>query len=346
MFKRYYIFFNKIVSQETKINRQFHSFKSLLTMSRARQAPQSQGQQPPQPQQPNPDDMEVSTPSTQPTQPAVGGQSNLNLGAAQGSSSPSTELDRAFQMMQLRPKEFVCEFYDLEMATKKGVVLQYINNNAAGSACMIGSTRINIVDPRKVPLYLARNMSIIRQHAVSTLKIHFKNTLCAAGALEKLSADDFSISFSWASITDAGRSLNPRGLSELPLGYAAYEYLVAPMWLSRADPGPSYVVNVHIYLQEPMRRITTVIQKAKEEEALKAEHAKRPQIHRNRGFVQGNAQAGNHQLQEDVTKLSATVASFNEVLKRAAPVEQQYPPLPIGAPPEWNKSGRTPLPDE
>jgi hypothetical protein len=163
--------------------------------------------------------------------------------------------------------------------------------------------------------------------------------------MEKLTSEDFSISFSWASVTDAGRALNPKGQSELPLGYAAYDCLVAPVWLTRSDPGPVYIVNVHIYLQEPMRRITTVIQKAKDDEIAKAELAKRPQIHRNRGYVQGNAPV-NDKLMEDVSKLGATVANLNETLKRTAPVDN-YPPLPAGgSPPEWNKSGRTPLPDE
>jgi hypothetical protein len=248
-------------------------------------------------------------------------------------------------MLRLRPKEFVCDFFDLEMVTKTGVVLQYLNSNVTGSTCMVGSTRINIADPRKVPLYLSKNMSIIRQHAVSCLRVHFKNTLCAAGALEKLSAEDFSLSFSWASVTEAGRALNPKGQSELPLGYAAYDCLVAPVWLTRSDSGPMYIVNCHIYLQEPMRRITTVILKAKEDEAAKAELAKRPQIHRNRGYGQGNSQPATEKLQEDVTKLGATVANLNETLKRTAPVDH-YPPLAGGSAPEWNKSGRTPLPDE
>ena len=320
-------------------------------MSRARQQPPQppgpgpQQPQPPQPQPPLVDDMEVSPPGSSNTA-AAEGQSNLGLNAATGSSSPSAELDRAFQMLHLRPKEFVCEFFDIEMVTKRGVVLQYLNNNSTGSTCMVGSTRINICDPRKVPLYLARNISIIRQHAVSCLRLHFKNTLCSAGAMEKLTTEDFSISFSWASVTDAGRALNPKGQSELPLGYAAYDCLVAPVWLTRSDPGPMYIINVHIYLQEPMRRVTTVIQKAKDDELAKAELAKRPQLLRNRGYVQGNSQPTNDKLMEDVSKLGATVANLNETLKRTAPVDH-YPPLPAGgSPPEWNKSGRTPLPDE
>jgi hypothetical protein len=235
----------------------------------------------------------------------------------------------------------------VEVATKNGVVLQYINGNSPGSTCMIGMTRINASDPRKIPLYLSRHTSVIRQHAVAALQRHFKHTLCATGALEKLCPDDFSISYSWASVTEAGRNLHPHGRPDLCLAYAGCDQLVAPIWLSSTDQFPTYVVNVYIYLQEPSRRTPTVIQKAREDELAKAEIAKRPiKVANNRNYAPSSVNQLSEKTLEDVANRSAA-ATVSEMQKRAnpAPFEVQYPTLPVGSAPEWNKTGRTALPD-
>jgi len=39
-------------------------------------------------------------------------------------------LSDAFQQLKLKPKEFVCEFYDIELVSRNGIVLQYINTNS------------------------------------------------------------------------------------------------------------------------------------------------------------------------------------------------------------------------
>jgi hypothetical protein len=257
-------------------------------------------------------------------------------------------LSDAFQQLKLKPKEFVCEFYDIELVSRNGIVLQYINTNSPNSTCMIGATRINITDPRRIPLYLSRHMSVIRQHAVATLQTHLRLTLCSTGCLERLTPEDYSISFSWATVSELGRQVHPWGRSDLPLSYAAFDNLIAPMWLSKSDTLPTYIVNVYIQLQEPSRRAPIVIQKAKEEDEKRAEIAARPQkaaVSRNNSF-NGN---GNMNV-KNVAKIAAEAAaqstkSVMESLKRPAPPEPVYPPLPVGAPPEWNKTGRTPIPE-
>ena len=311
----------------------------------------------PQPQVPQvpPTDMDVA-PTTSPLnidQMHISNPSTNGTGSFQAAGSVQTTppqpmgSESPFQRPALRPKEFVCEYYDLEVATKTGVVLQYINGNSPGATCMIGMTRIGGTDPRKIPLYLSRHTSVIRQHAVAALQRHFRHTLCATGATEKLCPDDFSISFSWASVTEAGRNLHPHGRPDLCLGYAGFDQLVAPIWLSSTDPHPSYVVNVFIYLQEPTRRSTTVIQKAKEEETSKAEIAKRPiKVANNRAYPPTPMARTSEKTMVNVANQTA-VAVVDELYKRTnpAPYEVQYPHLPIGSPPEWNKTGRTTLPD-
>ena len=344
-----------------------HSFSCSFIMPRASHNAHQQINQPPLPQHPNPLSMETDlgnlaitgmnqagNEGSGHTSPAGQTQTDVPIIDVFGNSPGMSGLDQMFQRLALKPKEFVCEFFDLEMVSRRGTILQYVNTNSTGATCMVGGSRINVVDPRKIPLYLSRNVSFIRQHAVTALQTHFKYTHCATGALETLAPDDYSISFSWASLTDLGRQLNPYGRSDLPLAYSAYDNLITPLWLSKEDSFPTYVVNVFIQLQEATRRAPAVIQKAREEEQVRAEIAARPQkvINVNRPMNSGynNNNRTDARIQKAVVATasataSAVGASISEAMKRAAPYERTYPPLPVGAPPEWNRSGRTPIPE-
>ena len=304
------------------------------------------------------DTMDVSNSSGYQCQPLmIQGQHLNDQGRPEvtfSANQPSNvnNLEQAFQMLKLKPNEFVCEFYDLELVVKNGIVLQYINTNHTGASCMIGATRIGAVDPRKIPTYLSRNISTIRQHAVSVLRTHFKYTLCSTGVLERLTPDDYSISFSWASVTEAGRQIHPFGKADLPLCYAAMDQLVAPIWLSQSDPHPTYVVNVFIQLLEHTRRAPAVIAKAREEEEQKAEIAKRPQKHPSKGHSGGNNGKWTENTVAQVTSAAANAATtaattaIAAAIKRSGPpFERQFPHLQEGSAIEWNKTGRTPLPD-
>ena len=331
-------------------------------MSRARQAqqpstPTASSQPPPPPPSSNPmESMDVSGSSGYQCQPLMIQGQQLNehgrpeVTFSANQTSGTGGLEQAFSQLKLKPNEFVCEFYDLEVVVKNGIVLQYINTNHTGATCMIGATRIGAVDPRRIPIYLSRNISMIRQHAVSVLRTHFKHTLCSTGVLEKLSPDDYSISFSWASVTEAGRQLHPFGKSDLPLCYAGMDQLVSPIWLCQSDPHPTYVVNVYIQLLEQNRRAPTVIAKAREEDQLKAEIAKRPQRIPNQKHYNGNKWTENMITQitsvaTDAATTAATTSAVAAIKRGGPPFEKQYPHLPEGSPPEWNKTGRTPLPD-
>ena len=206
---------------------------------------------------------------------------------------------------------------------------------------MIGVTRISPTDPRKVPAFLQRNVAIIRQHAVAALQTHFKLTLCSAGALETLAPEDFSISFSWASLTEAGRSLAQHGKPDLALGYGLCDGFVQPLLASRHDPHPVCVLNAFIQLQDPSRRSTVVLKRAREEEAQRA-NPPPPKKHAPHREPRVNE---DKQAERIATK---SLTFFNESLKRAAPVamEMMYPPLQPGQGPSWPKDRKMPIPDE
>ena len=250
-------------------------------------------------------------------------------------SSPSG-LGEGFSQLQLKSKDMFCEYLESEMMQRKGCILQYVNLNSIGATNMIGATRINVTDARRVPLYLWRNKTMIRQHAVAVLQQHLLDTQCSTGVMESLTVEDYSLSFSWASITEEGRLLNPFGRSELPLAFAAFDKLVQPRPITSDDRQGSLVVNVFIMLQEPAKRRLAVIKRAREDEINKNDIKKAR--YQQRQAVQT----------EDI--IARTAEAAVSAFKRQAPVPQadsgNYPHLPVGAPPEWNKSGRTQLPSE
>jgi len=258
--------------------------------------------------------------------------------------NPVSGVDTSFQLMTLRHKDLACNALGMEMLTRKGIVLQYLNTNCTGATTMIGVTRIGLADPRKMPAYIERNLSIIRQHAVAALHHHFKSTLCSAGVLEVLSPEDFSISFSWASITEEGRSLTQHGKPDLALGYAVCDRLLKPILISRNDPHPVCVLNVFVQLQEPSRRSSAVLKKAREEEATKATAPKKAYV--SKGPYQGPPRNDDKMAQAIAVKTSAILT---ENMKRSVPPSfdsDNYPSLPAGPAPEWNKTGVTSLPFE
>ena len=236
-------------------------------------------------------------------------------------------INDAFQDLKIAAKEVVCQYIDKELIKQTGTFLQFINLNSTGSTTMIGGTRIAVSDIRKVPAYLARNKALIRQHAVFTLNEHLLETQCPAGALENLTAEDYSISFAVATVSEEAKRLNPMGRSEGPLFYCAFNNLVDPIALYQ---GPSsmavHIINVYIMLLDPLKRRTAVIKKAREEEAAWRENQLKPK-----------------QAQIDYLKHKDAQRRFMANPMTAALI---FPPLPEGPAPEWNRSGRTALPAE
>jgi len=78
-----------------------------------------------------------------------------------------------YETVTIRPKEIVCDLLPIEMVTKKGSVLQFLNQNSQGSTLMIGVSRIGLNNPRQIPAYVMRNLGVICQHTVRALQVHF-----------------------------------------------------------------------------------------------------------------------------------------------------------------------------
>ncbi len=264
-----------------------------------------------------------------------------NINAGSGLEGPSSQ--GKFETVTIKPKELVCDLLPMEMITKKGIILQFLNQNSQGATSMIGVSRIGLNDPRRMPAYVMRNLGVIRQHAVRALQTHFRLTLCATGVLETLNPEDYSISFSWASLSEFGRSLTQYNRPDLGIGYGLCDGVLQPIRMSRTDPEPVYVLNVHIQLQDASKRSTAVIKKAKDEALARAQQlppsAKKP----NKGSGSSGSGQGN------VDRIANRAADL--VMKRAMPVtfDQSYPAMPVGqgptVGPNWPKGGVGEMPD-
>jgi hypothetical protein len=242
------------------------------------------------------------------------------------------DLDDAFQQLKIASKEIICQYVAPELIQHRGTILQFINMNSTGSTTMIGATRISVSDIRKVPAYLSRNKALIRQHAVATLTEHLLDTQCPAGALECLTYEDYSISFAVATVTEEARLLNPMGRNEGPLFYCAFDNLVQPVALhAGASSIAVHVINVYIMLLEPAKRRSAVVQKARDEEAACQNY-----IREKPKWVR----------QVEINQRSAALEAQKRAASNTALPAVIFPPLPTGPMPEWNRTGRNPLPLE
>ena len=172
--------------------------------------------------------------------------------------------------------DFVCDYVDADAYKSRGTLLQFINQNCADAASVIGCVRIPVSEAPLLPAYLARNRQLIRQHAIRHLSRHLIDVQSAAGAGEKLCDDDYGMSYMLASTSKAARALQPLGKQEGPLQFCLYPHLNAPVTLYINPDGSRekvHVINVYIHLYDVNRRRRAIIMRA-EENRVKAEEAK------------------------------------------------------------------------
>jgi hypothetical protein len=260
----------------------------------------------------------------------------VNTGSAMDSASGS----KKFETVLVKPKEIKFDLLPIEMVTKEGIVLKFLNSNSMGATSMVGVTQIGLNDPRRMPAYVMRNLGIIWQHAERALQTHFKLTLSSTGSLEALNPDDFSICFSWASLSEYGVSLTQYNRPDLVLGYGMCDRVLQLILMSRSDPEPVYVINVYIQLQEPSRKRTVVLKRAKEEALARVQ----PPAAKNLNKGPGPSNGGNFSQW-------IAIEAANVVMKKAMSVtfNQSFTVLPIGqgptSGPNWSNGDLVEMPD-
>lgn len=189
------------------------------------------------------------------------------------SAKPTEEVPRPAgrQALTLEPFNFPaeeayqCDYVTSDVYGNRGAILQFINQNCADAATIIGGVRIPVGDPLLLPAYLTRNRQLVKRYAVRHLVRHLVETQSAAGAMECLTLDDYGMSFMLASISKAAKALHPLGRTEGPLIWCMYPRLNSPVTLYLNHDGTlekAHIINVYIHLYDGNRRRNAIISRA------------------------------------------------------------------------------------
>ena len=263
----------------------------------------------------------------------------------------------------LKEQEVLCDHVHESMLKKTGIIVQFSNSNAAGATSMIGGVRLGLTDIRKAPSYVARNKQLLKQHAMRMLQRHFQDTQCAAGAGEPLTADDFGLTFSLASVSRSAAALNPSRRDEGPLFYCLFSGLTEATSLEEVNWNDgrvsevTYFINGYIHLLPQSQRRYRVIHKikmdasTKDEDELKAKKAKMadladgarhyPNDGPSRNYSLSTRTYNDRRLQEEIDNLRKELAAL-----RAQPALNPVLPKTKGKCPPKDPNQGPDLPDD
>ena len=263
----------------------------------------------------------------------------------------------------LKEQEVLCDHVHESMLKKTGIIVQFSNSNAAGATSMIGGVRLGLTDIRKAPSYVARNKQLLKQHAMRMLQRHFNDTQCAAGAGEPLTADDFGLTFSLASVSRSAAALNPSRRDEGPLFYCLFSGLTEATSLEEVNWNDgrvsevTYFINGYIHLLPQSQRRYRVIHKikmdasTKDEDELKAKKAKMadladgarhyPNEGPSRNYSLSTRTYNDRRLQEEIDNLRKELAAL-----RAQPALNPVLPKTKGKWPPKDPNQGPDLPDD
>jgi hypothetical protein len=263
----------------------------------------------------------------------------------------------------LKEQEVLCDHVHESMLKKTGIIVQFSNSNAAGATSMIGGVRLGLTDIRKAPSYVARNKQLLKQHAMRMLQRHFNDTQCAAGAGEPLTADDFGLTFSLASVSRSAAALNPSRRDEGPLFYCLFSGLTEATsleevnWSDGRVSEVTYFINGYIHLLPQSQRRYRVIHKikmdasTKDEDELKAKKAKMadladgarhyPNDGPSRNYSLSTRTYNDRRLQEEIDNLRKELAAL-----RAQPALNPVLPKSKGKWPPKDPNQGPDLPDD
>ena len=243
------------------------------------------------------------------------------------------QAETAEMLSPISEGEYCCDYISADIYQHRGVLLQFINQNCADAATIIGGVRLPISDIRLIPAYLARNRQLVKQHAVRQLQRHLVETQSAAGATDLLCLDDYGMTYSLASVSKQARALNPLGKQEGPLLYCMFPRLNAPITLYFNQDGSAekaHVVNVYIHLYDVNRRRRAIIERAAKAEETRAQAMAAPPLPPPTA-VKRKGQVLNQQPAQQAQPASRQNGSANH---RAAQTSWQPPlPQPVAQPP-------------
>ena len=250
--------------------------------------------------------------------------------------------DLPLQHLTLSNDEVLCDFVHPSLYEKKGIVVQFINQNCSDAATVIGGVRIGLRDVRRLPAYLAKHGAKVKEHGIKFLDRHLKATQSTIGLNETLSEADYSLSYMMASLSEAGRALHPTGRNEGPLFYCLLPALLEETFFHYNEDeshNSSFIVNAYIHLNEAHRRRNVVKNKATEQ-GKRADGAARVSMPTpSKKPRMSPFRPDFHSMASNLNTLTAEVRQ----LRAPPPPPPAFPPLPEHRPLVWPPA--TPLPE-
>jgi hypothetical protein len=278
----------------------------------------------------------------------------------------TTDLQQEVRLLELEQKELECSFTERSMFEKKGVILQFLNNNCTGATSLIGGIRLALDDIRKVPAYLDRHANRIKHYAVVCLDRHIKANQCPIGAGEYLAQEDYGISFSLATTSPQGAAMHPAKRQEGQLFHCLFPGLNQPIHLGVNPDGTddyAHMVNVFIHLLPAGQRRTHLLRRMDRGELtpptgltpidipskrLKDSAYSSPN---NSGHGSGSGRSpstfrkSQTPVHDSPAKFQKRLEAMERDLNCVKGMQLPTPPLPITAPPVWRRDGVPTLPD-
>jgi len=141
-------------------------------------------------------------------------------------------------------------FCDESLYTKKGIVFNILNNQCHGTSQYVRALRINLDDPTQLNRYLEANLSFLKTTATLLVHDYFLLSRVNLGTSPDLTVDEYSPSFTFASLSEEGKSILPNGEQEGPLWYSMYPRLLKKVKLRLLPDGSydeAYVVNFRLH---------------------------------------------------------------------------------------------------
>lgn len=280
-------------------------------------------------------------------------------------TTAETDLQREVRLLELEQRELECSFTERSMFEKKGVILQFINNNCTGATSLIGGIRLALEDIRKVPAYLDRHANRIKHYAVTCLDRHIKANQCPIGAGEFLAQEDYGISFSLASVSPQGAAAHPAKRAEGQLFFCLFPGLSQPMHLGVNPDGTdeyAHMVNVFVHLLPAGQRRNHLLRRMERGEispltgptsspiVIPLKRTKDSAYNSPSSSGHGGSSGSYRKTQvipilDSPAKFQKRLEAMERDLNCVKGMQLPTPPLPITAPPIWRKDGAPTLPD-
>ena len=148
------------------------------------------------------------------------------------------------------PSQLFGKFCDESLYTKKGIIFNILNNQCHGTSQYVRALRIDLDDPTQLNRYLETNLPFLKQTATLHTHDYFLLSRVCLGMAQDLTVDEYSPSFTFASLSDEGKDILPNGEEEGPIWFSMFPSLLQKTKLRTLPDGSideAYIVNFRVH---------------------------------------------------------------------------------------------------